>query len=754
MTPPPPPQTWIGKATRQATQLIQKAAGRLPLSQVMLNPQAKPPRLRVYDADHPEGKDYPLVGEYHAVGRSSRQCDITVTSEIASQTHLVVMRDRQAWIPTFIAEDRQSTNGLYWRKRRINGAVMGHQTTLSLGPPDLANVARVQYLAPPPWSWLGQTLRYGGMAVGGAIALAVAALVVEWQKVPVVPLPVVVRGPVQVIAGDGQTQVQPKRTTAHREFRRLSDFSSYLPEALLASEDARFYWHFGVDPIGTARALFVNVTEGAIQQGGSTLTQQLARSLFRDYVGTQNSAQRKLREAVMALKLETVYSKDFLLLTYLNQVFLGGDLYGFEDAAQFYFAKSAQDLDLSEAATLVGILPAPNVFNPVQNYERAITRRNLVINRMLSQGSISLQEANQARRSRLQINPAAIEQLRSNRAPYFYNYVMQELEILLGSALAREGNFYIETSLNLTQQAASDRALQQAIATDGPRYGYEQGAIVTLDTRTSAILAMSGGADYATSQFNRAAQALRQPGSTFKVFAYTAALAAGISPNTTYSCAPLTWQGQRYRGCRSGGGNLNFYSGVAQSENPIALRVAQDVGLDRVVAIARALGITTELRKSPGLILGESETTVLEMTGAYATLANDGTHNRPHAIRRILDSSDCTNPDDPQTCRLIYDFAQDEPPRPVLDPAVAQTMTTLLRGAVTNGTARNANTVSGAVGKTGTTDDNVDLWFVGYVPNRHLAAGVWLGNDNPTPTRGSSAQAATVWGQYLRQILP
>ncbi|HEY9837849.1 MAG TPA: transglycosylase domain-containing protein, partial [Vampirovibrionales bacterium] len=345
----------------------------------------------------------------------------------------------------------------------------------------------------------------------GVAGLVAVFLGVEWQKFQVRPFPISMQGPVVVYARDGSTPLRPPFNNSHQELKGLSEFSPYLSNALIASEDSRYYWHFGVDPIGTLRALSVNLRGGSLE-GGSTLTQQLARSLFRDYVGTEDSAIRKIREAIVALKLETFYSKDELLLTYLNRVYLGIDLYGFEDAARFYFAKSAADLTLSEAATLVGILPAPNAFNPVQNYELAVKYRDGVIYRMRRLGMVSQEEADRARRSRIEVNPRAIEVLGSTIAPYFYSHVFAELEQLLGEQLAREGNFIVETSLDPAIQTESEKALQNSVTTAGEQFGFSQGAIVTLDSRTGEILALTGGVDYRESQFNRATQALRQPG--------------------------------------------------------------------------------------------------------------------------------------------------------------------------------------------------------------------------------------------------
>ncbi|HEY9642217.1 MAG TPA: penicillin-binding transpeptidase domain-containing protein, partial [Coleofasciculaceae cyanobacterium] len=463
---------------------------------------------------------------------------------------------------------------------------------------------------------------------------------------------------------------------------------------------------------------------------------------------------RKIREAMVALKLETMYSKDFLMLTYLNRVYLGSGNYGFEDAAQFYFGKSAKELNLSEAATLVGILPAPNRFNPVRDYQTAVELRDRVINRMATQGAISPEEAQRARRSRIEINPAAIKELESTIAPYFYGQVFQDLETLLGAQLAQEGNFIVESSLDTQMQSKAESSLQNAVTTMGGSGGFSQGALLTLDTGTGEVLAMVGGVNFQQSQFNRATQALRQPGSTFKAFAYTAAIEQGISPSTPFSCAPLNWQGQFFEGCHSGAGSLDMYSGLARSENVVALRIAQEVGLDKVVQVARRLGITAKLDPVPGLVLGQSEVTLLELTGAYSVFANRGVRNQPHTINRILDSSDCTNPKDIKTCRVIFDYQQNaQTNQPVLDPQVAATMTSLMQGVVQSGTGRNAALGLGEAGKTGTTNDNTDLWFVGYIPGQALATGIWFGNDDNTPTGGASADAAQLWGNYMQQVI-
>lgn len=304
-------------------------------------------------------------------------------------------------------------------------------------------------------------------------------------------------------------------------------------------------------------------------------------------------------------------------------------------------------------------------------------------------------------------------------------------------------------------QAVAERSLQQHLATVGAGAGFSQGGIVTLDSGNGAVMAMVGGLSYGDSQFNRATQALRQPGSTFKLFPYAAALDKGIPPGRTYSCEPLTWQGQTFRGCDRSSGSVDMYRGMALSENVTALRVAQEVGLNSVVEIARRLGIRSDLNPVPGLVLGQSEVTLLEMTGAFNVIGNRGLAHRPHAIRRILDSSDCTDPLDINSCRVIYAYDRENPRVPqVLSPLVTETMTSMLQGVIRWGTGQDASLGLGEAGKTGTTNSNVDLWFIGYIPSQRLTTGIWLGNDDNSPTFGSSANAAQLWGNYMRQILP
>ena len=747
MSPPQPPQQ-PKTLLNQITQAVQTIQAKVNFNAVALKPNARVPELWVQDANAPKADVYPLIGDRYLLGRSSKSCDIVVRNPVVSQVHLALERYGRSQ-RNFVIRDENSTNGIYRGKRRLTSLILRHGDVLTIGPPELASSVRLQYFDPPPWYLLG--IRYSLYGIGGLVSLLVLVVFIEALKVPLPPLPSGVQGPV-VIYSDEDVPLRQPRTSAHREMRQLSDYSPYLPKALIASEDSRYYWHFGVDPYGILRAVVRNIRGGGIKEGASTITQQVARSLFREYVGSGNTASRKIREAVVALKLETFYSKDEILKTYLNKIYLGIEAYGFEDAAQFYFDKSAKNLTLSESATLVAILPAPNSYNPVQDYNTAVELRNRVITRMRAMGMISDEEAARARRSRIDVSPKATEFLKSTKAPYFYGYVFSEIRDILGEELAQEGNFIVETGLNLQAQAKAEKELRNFVSTNGANLRFSQGAMVTLDTKDGKILAMVGGVDYQKSQFNRATVGQRQPGSTFKLFDYTAALDKGISPEKTYSCTPPV---TGIKSCAHSSGDINMYTALAQSENAVAIRVALDAGLDRVVDVARRLGIRSKLNPVPRLAIGQSEVNVLEITGSYAAIANNGVWNRPHGIKRILDSGDCTDRNNPKTCRVIYSFdKQGERGVKAVSPQVADTMTSLLRGVVTSGTGRSASLGLGEeAGKTGTTDRNVDLWFIGFIPSRQLVTGIWLGNDNNSPTEGTSGQAAELWGKYMRQVI-
>ncbi len=752
MSAQPPKKTLLA----QLTQVIRT---KVNFTQVALKPNARVPKLSVQDADAPQPDIFPLLGEKYVFGRSRQSCDCVIArdNQVVSQVHFSITRDRKN-NTSFLLKDENSTNGIYRGKKRVDRITLKDGDTFTLGPPELKAAVKIVFLDPPPLPL--RILRYGLYGTGAFLGLLLLAILAESTKISVNPLPEA-NGPLIVYSEDMETVLEPKKVQSHRDLEKLEDFSPNLRKALIASEDSRFYWHFGVDPWGVARALAVRrkQKEGERPQGASTLTQQLSRSLFRKYVGKDDNLGRKMREAVVSLKLEANYSKDKILLTYLNRVFLGVNAQGFEDAAQHYLGKSARDLTLPDAAMLVGILPGPNIYNPcAENKQgrkgvRAIERRNLVLGRMLSTGAITALQAREARRSPLEYRQAACEASANNKAPYLNGYVFQELEQLLGDDIAKEGNFAIETGLNLKMQRKAEVALRQGIATAGGTYRFSQGGIVTMDASTGIIRAMVGGVDYQKSQFNRAVDAQRQPGSTFKLFGYGAAIAGGISPGKSYSCDPLSWDGRTFPGCGHGAvGSADMFKGFTLSENITALRVMKDIGMDKTIELAQSMGIRSTLKPVPALILGQSEVNMLEITGAYGAVANRGIWNQPRAIQKVYDTSNC-NLKQISTCRVIYDYAKDnQSGRRVLKPDVAATLTTMMRSVVTSGTGKNAAIGLGEVGKTGTTNDNVDMWFIGFVPDRKIVTSVWLGNDDNTPTRGSSAQSAQIWGNYMGSV--
>jgi membrane peptidoglycan carboxypeptidase len=596
-------------------------------------------------------------------------------------------------------------------------------------------------------------VQYTGIGIGAIAGMMVLAIGYELGRVPdLKPLPVTQQGPVEVLAGDNIKRLDPTDIANHTEYATLAEFGQFIPKAVIASEDTSFYWNIGVDPVGVARAIVTNVrSRGERLEGASTITQQLARNLLgKTYVGTDDSAGRKWREAAAAIKLTFTYNKEEILRLYLNRAYTGYGVYGFKDAAKLYFGKEASELSLSEAATLVGLLPSPETINPFKNKNLAIEYRDRILNRMAELGMITDKDAERARRSVLILNEAAKTKLQGSVAPYYYSYVFEELQDILGDNFAREGNLIVETNLDLAMQKASDDALRDAVARDGGSYGFSQGAIVTVNSSDGSLLTMTGGVDYRVSQFNRASQALRQPGSTFKLFSYAAAIDRGISPGRTFSCSALSG----IVGCHNGGsGAIDMYRGFALSENVVAVRVADSAGLDNVVKMAKNLGITAKLDESSNMVLGGNEVKILEMAGAYATVVNEGKYIKPHAIRRILDSADCQNPKDRQTCRVIFDAGTFFKPQQKIDAGVASTMVDMMRGVVQFGTGRSAAIPQGTViGKTGTTDEGRDLWFIGAVPRRNLVTAVWLGNDEGV-TNGSSVVAAQVWGDYMRQAV-
>ncbi|AIE73623.1 Multimodular transpeptidase-transglycosylase [Synechocystis sp. PCC 6714] len=508
-----------------------------------------------------------------------------------------------------------------------------------------------------------------------------------------------------------------------------------IEQAFIASEDSRFREHRGIDPQGIIRASLSNVQSGDVVQGASTITQQLARLVF---LTQDRTLARKLREVRLAQKIETALPKDQILERYLNLIYLGSGAYGVADAAHAYFSKAPEDLTLGEAATLAGVVPAPSVYSPRQNLELATRRRNEVLNRMAEVGFITPAEAQTAIAEPLVLKPSPLKRF-NREAEFFADYILDELRAKVPEEELQQGGITVNTTLNQQWQEEAQTILSDAVQKYGRWQRFSEGAMVAMDPRTGAIKMMVGGKDYNTSQFNRVTQAKRQPGSTFKPILYGAAIAAGISPNKSYPNVPIDiggYQPANY-GDRYTGGNMSLGDALTSSVNVVAVRLLLDVGWNPVINLARKMGVTSKLEPTYSLALGAWEMTPLEMTSAYGTFANKGTHVQPYAIQNVVNAKG----------EVVYKAKHKQ--TQALDPESNAILTSMMRRVVTSGTGRPAQLGDRQVaGKTGTSDEAKDLWFIGYIPQ--LVTGVWLGNDNSRPTNGASTTAAMVWGQFMR----
>ena len=668
----------------------------------------------------------------YRIGRDP-SAEVWIQAAGVSQQHALLECVGGQWL----LSDLHSTNGLWWRGRRIQQLVLCDGDRIQLAPSGADAAAELHFHQPSQRPW--RRLRHWGSAAVALLAAGgVALLGIGRLNVPVAPGLGGSRGPLLLFDGANRPLIAAE-SSQHQEQRSLSGYPAELISALLASEDNRFWWHPGIDPIGTARALLTNLSGGRVLEGGSTITQQLARSLHPEQVGRGETLGRKWRELLVALQLEAYHSKPDLLLRYLNRVYLGVG-WGFDDAARHYFARPAAALSLEEAALLVGLLPSPNGFDPCTNPEAALTSRNQVLLKMVEAGRLNQERARSARRQPLQLAPQACgsgPERAAQPMPFYTDQVKRDLEALLGTDVAAEGNFLVSTYLDPLLQQVVERRLSALLRS---KAGPQQGAVVVLDARNGGILAIAGGRDYSQSQYNRASMALRQPGSTFKLFPYLAALELGLQPTDRVSCGPLEWGGQIFGS--SCGGNLSLQQALASSSNTAALRLARRVGLDRVVETARRLGISSPLEPVPGLALGQAEVRLVELTGAYAAVANQGIWHPPSTIRQLTDGEQQRSTTG-QSQRL-------RPGQRVMSRAQAAQMQAMLRAVVRSGTGRAASLGGNEGGKTGTTNNGRDLLFVGYEPSRHWVMGVWLGNDDNSPTGASSALAAELWGEIIR----
>jgi penicillin-binding protein 1A len=509
----------------------------------------------------------------------------------------------------------------------------------------------------------------------------------------------------------------------------LKDMSPYLPKAVVATEDHRFYSHFGVDPIGLVRAVFANVAAGHIVQGGSTITQQLAKNLF---LTPERSLGRKIQETLLALWLEHRFSKNQILEIYLNRVYLGAGTYGVDAAAHRYFNKSARQASLYESAAIAGLLKAPTRFNPIRDSDKAAARTAQVLAKMVDAGFVTSSQAMAALSGGSSL--AAVPVTRPG-ARYFGDWVAEQL-----GDFADTGNrdLTVVTTLDPRMQAQAEAAIADVITREGGKLAVSQGALVAMSP-DGAVRAMVGGRDYTGSQFNRATQAQRQPGSAFKPFVYLAGLEAGLQPSDQFVDEPMrigNWQPHDYTGHYQG--EMTLAEGLAQSVNTIAVQVAQRAGLRNVVAVAHRLGISSPLAPEVSLALGTNEVNLLELASAYAPFANGGLGVWPHGITEIRDGAG----------RIVFRRTGSGIGQ-VVAPELTGTMNQMLSAVIGHGTGKGAALPRPAAGKTGTTQDYRDAWFIGYTAD--LVAGVWLGNDDNAPMNkvtGSSLPAQT-WRRFM-----
>ena len=531
-------------------------------------------------------------------------------------------------------------------------------------------------------------------------------------------------------AADGT--ILQQQGPATREQLNLEEIPKPLIQAFIASEDRRFYQHHGVDYQGIVRAFLSNIRSAELVEGGSTITQQLARILF---LNQDRTLGRKIKEVRLSEKIEQKLSKKQILERYLNLVYLGEGAYGVADAAWVYFSKPVDKLTLPEMATLAGLAPAPSLYSPAVNLEAALQRRNLVLQRMQEDGVITAEEAAAAG-----VAPIALKSSQPKRlqvqAPYFTTYIQKELPKYISPEVLEAGGLTVETSLNPQWQKVAEAAVKDTVERNGRWQNFEQAALVAVDPRNGEIRALVGGKDFSLNQFNRVTQAQRQPGSTFKGFVYTAAIAAGISPNNSYLDAPYMVEGYEPKNfSRDYRGWLSMRDAFTASINTIAVKVLIDVGFKPTIQLAHQMGIKSQLNPTYSLALGSWEVNLLELTSAYGTLATEGIHTEAHGIRRILNRSG----------EVLY--AAEYKPKRVLDQGSAAIMTWMLKNVVQAGTGRAAQLNRPVAGKTGTSDESRDLWFIGYIPQ--MVTGVWLGNDDNDPTWGSSSTAASTWHQFM-----
>uniref|UniRef100_A0A7V3ZH99 PBP1A family penicillin-binding protein n=1 Tax=Dictyoglomus thermophilum TaxID=14 RepID=A0A7V3ZH99_DICTH len=529
----------------------------------------------------------------------------------------------------------------------------------------------------------------------------------------------------------------------NRIYVPLYKISPYLQQAVVVSEDKEFYTHSGVSIRGLIRAIIVDLLHLEKKQGGSTITQQVAELLF---LSPERTINKKIKKIYIAIKLEKFFTKQQILEMYLNLIYWGHGTYGAEAASQYYFGKSASELTIPEAALLAGIIPAPENLSPYKNPEKALALRNIVIEKLYQEGYINQSEYEKAIKAPLKVIKRDNNSSTQNIAPYFFDYVLKELINKFGKDMVYSGGLKVYTTLDTNLQRYAESSLQKIINEYGKKYKVSQGALLAIDPNTGYIKAWVGGIDYSKSQFDRVSMAVRQPGSAFKPFVYLTALQKGFQPydlieerEVTYTFNKKEWKPKNYDVKLHG--TVTLQEALENSYNIATILLLEEIGVGEVIRNARRLGIESPLEPSLALALGTSGVTLYELVRAYCSFANGGNRVTPIAILRVEDSKG----------NIIYNSTPEIVP--VIEKDVVATLVKMMKRVITNGTGKRANIGRPAAGKTGTTDDYRDAWFIGFTPD--LCAGVWMGNDDYTPTNkvpGGLLPAMT-WKEFMQNAL-
>ncbi|MDX3965830.1 MAG: penicillin-binding protein 1A [Bradyrhizobium sp.] len=577
---------------------------------------------------------------------------------------------------------------------------------------------------------LGRLVYWGAvLSLWGIIAVIAVVVYVGAHLPPIQSLEIPKRPPtIQIVGMDGSMLAQRGEMAGANV--SLKDLPPYLPKAFIAIEDRRFYSHFGIDPVGILRALVTNVLHRGVSQGGSTLTQQLAKNLF---LTQERTMQRKLQEAELAIWLERKHSKNEILELYLNRVYFGSGAYGVEAAAQKYFGKSAKNVTIAEAAMLAGLVKSPSRLAPNRNPEGAEARAQIVLAAMADANFITDAQAKASiGHPSYNVKPPG-----AGTVNYVADWIGEVLDDLVGQI---DESIKVETTIDPKLQSVAEAAIIDELAAKSVKFNVSQGALVAM-TPDGAVRAMVGGRNYSDSQYNRAVTAKRQPGSSFKPFVYLTALEQGLTPDTVRQDAPIEvkgWRPENYT--HEYFGAVTLTQALAMSLNTVAIRLGLEVGPKNVVRTAHRLGISSKLEPNASIALGTSEVSVVELVGAYAPFANGGLAVAPHVVTRIRTLSG----------KLLY-MRQPEERNQVIEPRYVGMMNTMMRETLISGTAKKAE-IPGwpAAGKTGTSQDYRDAWFIGYTAN--LVTGVWLGNDDNSPTKKATGGGlpVEVWTRFMR----